>query len=191
MIDRSSDNLAPFTLRLDRGPAKNHQRLISDCWVVVRRKGVNVFRPRAARCICLLSFVVLFLGACAVILVGPYDEVTDQAITDLAYRTEAFLTRMEATGAPYHGNEAFYYDAKARLRATRLRAALYPKNTGELELMDNLSKNLDNLADLHRTGPLTGIAGEVAWKELETNFQALLQVELAKKRSSGVSAAKT
>jgi hypothetical protein len=126
-----------------------------------------------------------------VILVGPYDEVTDQAITDLANRTEAFLTRMEATGAPYHGNEAFYYDAKARLRAIRLRAALYPKNTGELELMDNLSKNLDNLADLHRTGPLKGIAGEVAWKELETNFQALLQVELAKKRSSGVSAAKT
>lgn len=25
-----------------------------------------------------------------------------------------------------------------------------PKNTGELELMDNLSENLDNLADLHR-----------------------------------------
>jgi hypothetical protein len=126
-----------------------------------------LFRPRAVQCISLLSFVVLVLGACAVVLVGPYDEVTDQAITDLANRTEAFLMRMEATGAPYHGNEAFYYDAKARLRAIRLRAALYPKNGGELELMDNLSKNLDNLAELHRAGSLTGTAGEVARKQLE------------------------
>jgi hypothetical protein len=98
---------------------------------------------------------------------------------------------MEATSAPYHGNETFYSDAKARLRAIRLRAELYPKNTGELTLLDKLSENLDNLSDLHRAGPLTGTAGEVARKLIETNFQALLQVELAKKPSSGISAPKT
>jgi hypothetical protein len=140
-----------------------------------------------SRALCALLLLVLSFGGCAVTLVGPYDEVTDQAITDLANRTEEFLTRMEATGAPYHGNESFYSDAKARLRTIRLRAELYPNNTGEVKLLDQLSQNLDNLADLHRAGPLTGTAGDAARKLIETNFEALLQVELAKKRSSGIS----
>jgi hypothetical protein len=140
---------------------------------------------------CFLGLLILFFSGCAVMLVGPYDEVTDQAITDLANRTEEFLARMEATGAPFHGNETFYSDARARLRSIRLRAELYPKNTGELTLLDKLAENLDNLSELHRAGPLTGTSGEVARKLIETNFQALLQVELAKKRSSGVSVPKT
>jgi hypothetical protein len=141
---------------------------------------------------CLYSLLLLIfsLGGCAVSLVGPYDEVTDQAITDLANRTEEFLTRVETTGEPYHGNESFYSDAKARLRTIKLRSALYPNNTGELKLLDLLSENLDNLAELHRAGPLTGAAGDSARKLIETNFESLLQVELAKKRSSGVSAPK-
>jgi hypothetical protein len=97
---------------------------------------------------------------------------------------------VETTGEPYHGNESFYSDAKARLRTIRLRSALYPNNTGELKLLDLLSENLDNLAELHRAGPLTGAAGDSARKLIETNFESLLQVELAKKRSSGVSAPK-
>jgi hypothetical protein len=130
----------------------------------------------------------LFSGGCAVTLVGPYDGVTDQAITDLANRTEEFLTRMQANGAPYRGNEAFYIDAKARLITIRLRAALYPNNEGELKLIDLLSANLNNLEALHRLGPLTGRTGNAARSTIETNFTSLLQVEIAKKRSSGVSA---
>jgi hypothetical protein len=133
----------------------------------------------------------LFSGGCAVTLVGPYDEVTDQAVTDLANRTEQFLVRMETTGAPYQGNEAFYTDAKARLATIRLRAQLYANNQGELKEIDLLSANLDNLAALHRVGPLTGPNGKTARQLLETNFESLLQIELAKKRSSGISAPKT
>lgn len=136
----------------------------------------------------LFLFVFLFSGGCAVTLVGPYDEVTDQAVTDLANRTEQFLVRMQTTGAPYQGNEAFYTDAKARLATIRLRAQLYPNNQGELKEIDLLSANLDNLAALHRVGPLTGAVGVHARQLIETNFESLLQIELAKKRSSGVSA---
>jgi hypothetical protein len=138
----------------------------------------------------LLSLLLLLAG-CAVTLVGPYDEVTDQAITDLANRTEEFLARMQATGAPYHGNESFYSDAKARLATIKLRAALYPNNTGEVKLLDQFSGNLDNLAELHRAGPLTGTVGSTARSTIESNIESLLQVELAKKRSSGISAPKT
>lgn len=136
----------------------------------------------------LLSF---FCAGCAVTLVGPYDEVTDQAITDLANRTEQFLVRMQTTGAPYQGNEAFYTDAKARLATIRLRAQLYANNQGELNELDLLSANLEKLAALHRLGPLTGTTGKAARQLIETNFESLLQIELAKKRSSGVSAPKS
>src|ERR1700675_3254939 len=95
-----------------------------------------------SRALCALLLLIFSFGGCAVTLVGPYDEVTDQAITDLANRTEEFLTRVETTGEPYHGNESFYSDAKARLRTIRLRSALYPNNTGELNLLDLLSENL-------------------------------------------------
>lgn len=139
----------------------------------------------------LLLLVFFFSGGCAVTLVGPYDEVTDQAVTDLANRTEQFLVRMQTTGAPYQGNEAFYTDAKARLATIRLRAQLYANNQGELNEIDLLSANLDKLAALHRLGPLTGPSGKAARQLIETNFESLLQIELAKKRSSGVSAPKT
>jgi hypothetical protein len=59
-----------------------------------------------------------------------------------------------------------------------------------LKLLDDLSGNLDNLAALHRLGPLTGTAGDTARTLIESNFESLLQVELAKKRSNGVSAPK-
>jgi hypothetical protein len=158
-------------------PARANKHVTITAWICAALK---------LRALCPLLLALSF-GGCAVTLVGPYDEVTDQAITDLANRTEEFLTRMETTGAPYHGNETFYIDAKARLRTIRLRAELYPNNTGELKLLDQLSGNLDNLAELHRAGPLTGIAGDTARKLLEINFETLLQVELAKKRSSEVS----
>jgi hypothetical protein len=135
-----------------------------------------------------LLLLIFLSSGCAVTLVGPYDEVTDQAITDLANRTEQFLVRMQTTGAPYQGNEAFYTDAKARLATIRLRAQLYANNQGELKEIDLLSSNLDNLAALHRVGPLTGAVGMHARQLIETNFESLLQIELAKKRSSGVSA---
>jgi hypothetical protein len=193
MDNRVPESLSTLISRPDRIAAKRNPCPITDSLIELGRICTSSLRLGVPRGSCLLGLLLLFFGSCAIILVlvGPYDEVTDQAITDLANRTEEFLTRMEATGAPYHGNETFYSDAKGRLRAIRLRAELYPKNTGELTLLDKLSENLDNLSDLHRAGPLTGTAGEVAQKLIETNFEALLQVELAKKRSSGISAPKT
>jgi hypothetical protein len=142
-------------------------------------------RLRLAR---LSTVLVLLFTGCAVTLVGPYDAITDQSVTDLSTRTELFLERMEATGGGYSANRDFYRDAKANIHTIRLRAELYPKNEGELKLLDQLSENLDNLAQLHRAGPLTGVAGQTARDLIDGNFRSLLEVELAKKRSSGVAA---
>jgi hypothetical protein len=139
--------------------------------------------------VCALQAAVaaLIISGCAVMLVGPYDEVTDKAINDLEIKTEQFIAKMENTRGDYEGNKPFYVDAKASVRTIRLRAELYPKNAGELKELDLLDQNLDNLAKLHRAGALTGIAADGARTALEANFKSLTQIELAKKRSSGVS----
>ena len=141
----------------------------------------------------LAAILSLFICSCAVVLVGPYDEVTDKAISDLETKTEQFLAKMESTKGSYEANKSFYDDAKASIRAIRLRAELYgtEKNKGELDDIDKLGQAFDQLAELHQIGPLAGRAGNTARSLIETNFQALLQIELAKKRSSGISAPKT
>jgi hypothetical protein len=134
--------------------------------------------------------LTLLLSSC-VVFVGPYDEVTDKAITDLQVKTEQFLAKMEVTGGSYSENRNFYEEAKGSIRSIELRAALYEKNEGELKALKLLEENLDNLAELHQAGPLKGRALTAARSSLETNFQSLIQIELAKKRSSGVSAPKS
>jgi hypothetical protein len=134
-----------------------------------------------------VAIVGAFVASCAVVFVGPYDEITDKAINDLAMKTEQFLAKMEATGGDYESNRSFYRDAKASIRSIRLRAELYEKNEGELKELDLLDQNFDNLAKLHRLGSLTGMTGSIARTQIEANFKSLIQIELAKKRSSGVS----
>jgi hypothetical protein len=134
-----------------------------------------------------VAIVGAFVTSCAVVFVGPYDEITDKAINDLAIKTEQFLAKMEATSGDYESNRSFYRDAKASIRSIRLRAELYEKNEGELKELDLLDQNFDNLAKLHRLGSLTGMTGSIARTQIEANFKSLIQIELAKKRSSGVS----
>ncbi|MEP6698288.1 MAG: hypothetical protein ABJB09_01020 [Verrucomicrobiota bacterium] len=135
-----------------------------------------------------LPLLALLLSSCAVMLVGPYDEVTDRSISDLEMKTELFLAKMQLTQGSYQANRSFYTEAKASIRVIRIRAEIYDKNKGEITNLALLEQNLDNLAELHRAGSLSGTPGEIARAQIETNFKALLQIELAKKRSSGVSA---
>jgi hypothetical protein len=131
----------------------------------------------------------LLISSCAVVLVGPYDEITDKAITDLETKTEQFFMKAESIGVSYEDTKSFVSEAKGSLRAIRLRSELYgaDKNKGELTDIDLLDQNFDNLMELRKTGSLSNTAWKAARTSIEINFQALLQIELAKKRSSGVS----
>ena len=140
-----------------------------------------------------IAVIALFTASCAVMFVGPNDEVTDKAINDLQTKTEQFLAKMDSTRGSYSANKGFYDEAKASVRAIRLRAEVYgkDKNKGELDNIDRLQVAFDQLSELHRAGPLAGQPAIIARGLIETNFQALIQIELSKKRSSGVSAPTT
>jgi hypothetical protein len=64
--------------------------------------------------------LALALSSC-VVFVGPYDEVTDKAITDLQVKTEQFLAKLEVNGGSYSDNRSFYEEAGRRSASSQLR----------------------------------------------------------------------
>lgn len=127
----------------------------------------------------------LLLGGCAVMFVGPYDPVTDDAIQDLAKNTEVMIAQVTGGSGSYRRQAAFYREAEGALRAIELRAGLYPKNEAELELTAKLRAAFKNLESIHReVGPFREREAE----GVRSLLRSLLHHELSKKRSAGVGA---
>lgn len=188
------------------GPRRLFESVLGVCsggkgrsWMIERsamKRTPLPFRPAkmlAIGCTCAL------LG-CAVSFIGPYDEVTDRAITDLQNRTELFLNRVEVADNGYEANQTFYREMKASLATIRLREEIYARKLQDgsadpadptLKEIRLLQENFENLERLQKAGSLSGLPGRTAHQLIETNFRSLLQLELAKKRSSGVSAPKS
>jgi hypothetical protein len=130
----------------------------------------------------LVLLLCLFVTACT--LIAPYDATTDRTLNDLVVRTETFLVQAEATRASYSESARFYREAIGTTRALQVRAGLYQKNQEETELLKHLEEGYNDLAEIHREGPITAsVAGG-----LRTTLRALLRVQLAKKRSAVFSA---
>lgn len=75
-------------------------------------------------------------------------------------------------------------------RTLRSRAELYgaEKNKGTLDNLNRLDTAFSDLEEAHRAGPLTNPAYA---NTMDIHFQSLLQIELHKKFSSGISAPKS
>ena len=133
----------------------------------------------------LIVFLPLLLSGCAVMLVGPYDPVTDEAVQDLAKETEIFIADVTTSGASYGKHAKFYRQAEGSLRAIEMRAGLYPKNEAELALIGNLRAAFKNLRTTHQeVGPFREREAE----PVRSLLRSLMHHELSKKRSAGVGA---
>jgi hypothetical protein len=138
--------------------------------------------------------LLLILVSGCVMFVSPYDEITDKAITDLENKTELFFVKMDSTKGSYAANSAFYQEAAASIQSIKLRAESYgaDKNKGEISELDGLAHIFQDVAALHKSGPLSGNRGDAARELIEKQFRSLLGIELAKKNGvSGGSSAKT
>jgi hypothetical protein len=128
---------------------------------------------------------LLLLVSCAVTFVAPYDQITDEAVQELAKKTEIFITDVTLTRGSYSQHADFYREVEGSLGAIELRASLYQKNEGELDLIKRLRKAFQNLKQIHQeVGPFRPAEAE----PVRSLLRSLIQVELAKKRSAGISA---
>lgn len=140
----------------------------------------------------LLSF--LALSGCTVRLIGDYDSVLDQGMTDFQQKTETFLSKLAgAHGTPeaaYAANKDFYNDVKGSLATMRTRSAGEAKSqliTKEIEL---LQKSVDDMEKLHKLAGAGGLSVdtiETTRTLIEVHVESFMKLELALKRGKSTS----
>jgi hypothetical protein len=135
-----------------------------------------------------LALVLVFTG-CKVKLIADYDPVLDGSATDLSTRTSAFLSKMEvAAGTPagsFAANQAFYADVQGQVTTLKLRSDQQEKSERIKELLDLLTKSVDDLRLLHERSGDAGLRKALidpARSALETQFKALFTLENALRR---------
>jgi hypothetical protein len=128
-------------------------------------------------------------SACAVRMMSEYDEITDRSATELQKKVEGFVTRMmAASGTPageYARNEAVYDELMIDARSLKMRASALPRNSQTVQHVDAIEQNLVTLRNLHRLGGTNGLRPAVAQPALAAlnqQFQALITLEIAKRR---------
>ena len=131
----------------------------------------------------------LALVGCSVKFISDYDEVTDRSVIELQKRVETFLVKMEGvagtSAGEYANNRAFYDETKVALSGMRVRAAAIPKNELTMQAVALIEENIENLRQLHeRRGEkgLSKLLVEPIRTALNTQFTAIMKLELAKKR---------
>lgn len=141
-------------------------------------------RPRWPALVALLA---LLLGAgCQITLISSYDEQIDHSATELQKRLDGFLTSLARNAgtpaAAYDANATFYDDYAVELRALRVRAASQPQNTITMKQVDLMLDSLENLRTLHQAGAVTPDAITTIRDLFAQSWEAILTLELAKKR---------
>jgi hypothetical protein len=140
---------------------------------------------RRALQLTVLAATLAGLG-CQIKLVADYDEITDRSITALQREFELFFIDVERnlhTPDAVHDNYIGFYDeVRAELSVIRVRAAARPKNEITVEQLDLVAQNVDNLEELHKLGFDSPEELEPLRAAFQQSFQAILTLELAKKR---------
>jgi|ERR1700736_2076860 len=129
-----------------------------------------------------VSFCALLGTSCAVTFVAPYDEKTDQLLTELSVKTETAIAQADVDQLSAEQRTKFYQEAIGTVRAMAARSSLYAKNEREIDALKELDKAYVALRD-KGISPRTSLAGG-----MRLRLSALQQIQIAKKRSSIFSA---
>jgi hypothetical protein len=132
-----------------------------------------------------LILILLFVSAisgCAfkVKLVGDYDQIIDQSVTELQQSTVSFFTKMKAAtdaDRTYEQNKAFYAEANGKIATLIARVEIIEENLKNTPLTDNfvaLQKNYIVLSTEHQNNPSARFF-ESAEKSFSMSFRAILK----------------
>jgi hypothetical protein len=123
-------------------------------------------------------------------LVGEYDEITDQAVTELYKKTKGFFLKLQrASGqeASYEENKGFYEEVQGDIAVLILRAEITEENLKRNPLTQNfkdLQEQYDDLELLHKTMP-NKKALQSAEEALDRSFRAIVENLLYLKWNQG------
>lgn len=142
--------------------------------------------------------ITFSITACSTIkLVGDYDEQVDKGVTQLQKEVETFLVKLEASAVnpsdtvqSYDNNKKFYDDTKIEISGLRVRADAMERNSITVRMLDQLSKSISHLEQMHREGLKKAEIDQSIRGALNSEFTAILTFELAKKRGEKISDAR-
>lgn len=145
-------------------------------------------RPAQVWKLILATWLLLMIGAagCAPIqLIAPYDQKTDEGVTDLQKMTAQFFTRIERQGGSsaddYKNQTKFYDDARVMLSGIFVRAEALPKNTLTVQQIEILQQQFQKLEQDHKTMGISQAMVPQLEKAFNRTFTAILTLEVAKK----------
>ncbi len=132
----------------------------------------------------LLLLTVVGASACSSIrLISDYDPIVDEAVTALQKDVDTFLTRLDDTEPPTVEEATTVFDElQVDLRAIQVRASAQTKNELIIQQLDLVADNVELLAEAYLEGIEDPQEIELFRNTFQTQFRAILKLELAKRR---------
>jgi hypothetical protein len=143
-----------------------------------RQKRLKV---RVAWSLPILLYALTFGCALHVRLVGDYDELTDQTVTDLQSQTATFFATMKTAESPdnsYEANVGFYDEVRGKISGLIVRSEIIEDGLARTPLTENfraLQEQYDELGQHHKEEGLSRRYIESAEKAFEQSFRAILK----------------
>ncbi|WP_266362773.1 hypothetical protein [Tellurirhabdus rosea] len=135
----------------------------------------------------LFFLALVLLQSCTTVrLISDYDEITDQAVTEMQEKVSRFfvqLNREVGTDKARHENYVpFYDDVRTDLNSLRIRANAIDRNEIVQKQISNLSDMIDNTEKLHKIGFRTVNELKPLQGNFDAAFTAIVKLQLALKR---------
>jgi len=140
------------------------------------------------RCLLIFLFFVPVIGIAGCIsiqLIAPYDQKTDDGVTNLQKVTAEFFTKIERQGGSlpddYKNHSKFYDDSKIALSVLLVRASAISNNIKTVKELESLSQQFKKLEEDHKKFGIPQAAVPQLEFAFNRTFRAILTLEVAKK----------
>ena len=144
--------------------------------------------PLPRRIICLL-IPLWMLSSCHVMLIGAYDQVTDESIQKIQTHTMTILVRLERNFDNHHAEEnryelfkTDYENLAGETESLMIRCKSIPKYSIVIDQVTLLEKNLSDLEKYHQNGIKSKAELAPIKQAFESQFGAMIVLQNSLKR---------
>ena len=144
--------------------------------------------PLPRRIICLL-IPLWMLSSCHVMLIGAYDQVTDESIQKIQTHTMTILVRLERNFDNHHAEEnryelfkTDYENLAGETESLMIRCKSIPKYSIVIDQVTLLEKNLSDLEKYHQNGIKSKAELAPMKQAFESQFGAMIVLQNSLKR---------
>jgi hypothetical protein len=135
-----------------------------------------------------LIVMLNLVSGCAVSMMSPYDEETNNRIGMLTDSTNHLLFHLEDLDAKkpdceYENHAEQYRDIKVQLKSFQMYELAKPKNVQTLKQVEALQERISQLVTMHKKQCLPAAAVRVTQHQINSMLGHMIKLESSKRRS--------